>query len=275
MNLLLFQLFLLAVTVSCLAGDKRYSTSQSSDTDNYDEEEDEQDGHQHSRAPLFLPGTGFGSGLLGGGAFGAPARTIIVPTQAAFTQPCCSCNSGFSNQGFSNQGFSQQIPAPSGPLLAGEWDSEFLSQKFSTFKSNWNLIQFKLKSNWNLNLIEKSEGRLTAAGTSAVNWPYLPQLQQLGYGQSPLGLGQQIIYSPLALSASSNERDGHNQDVTPSTLEGKRSRSRRFRNRNRGSTWIKHISVWTFFVSLKNKTKNIVLWSSRSCMLTFIPLLQT
>lgn len=118
MNSLLFQLFLLAVTGSCLAGDQRYSNSQSSDPDNYEEEEDARDGHQHSRAPLFLPGTGFGSGLLGGSAFGAPARTIIVPTQAAFTQPCCPCNSGFSSQGFSNQGFTQ--PAPSGPLLAGE-----------------------------------------------------------------------------------------------------------------------------------------------------------
>lgn len=118
MNLLLVQaIFLLDILFILakisLAGDQRYSPSRTSDSDQYDDDEDNRDNHQHSRAPLFLPNSGF-SGLLGGGPFGAPARTIIVPTSAAFSQPCCPCNNGFGGQGFG-----QQIPAASGQLLAG------------------------------------------------------------------------------------------------------------------------------------------------------------
>lgn len=115
MNLLLLLLLfsILVLKNSSLAGNQRYSAPQNTDNDQFEEDEEVRDNHQHSRAPLFLPNSGF-SGLLGGGAFGAPARTIIVPSSAGFTQSCCPCNSGFSNQGFS-----QQLPATSGPLIAG------------------------------------------------------------------------------------------------------------------------------------------------------------
>lgn len=118
MNLSLLIFFLLIARNLGLAGNQRYSAPANAENDQFEEDEEVRDSHQHSRAPLFLPNSGF-PGLLGGGAFGAPARTIIVPTSAGFTQSCCPCNSGFSNQGFSNQGFSQQLPASSGPLIAG------------------------------------------------------------------------------------------------------------------------------------------------------------
>lgn len=120
MDLLLLVFFLLIVRNFGLSGDQRFSAAQNQENDQFEEGDEVRENHQHSRAPLFLPNSGF-PGLLGGGAFGAPARTIIVPTSAGFTQSCCPCNSGFNNQGFSNQGFSQQLPATSGPLIAGEF----------------------------------------------------------------------------------------------------------------------------------------------------------